>query len=113
MGPATEPVTRVRGKRPPGGEPVIDRALALLAAFDAGHRRLTLRELSRRSGIPVSSTLRLAGRLLAWGALERDEEGRYSVGLRLLEVASLAPRGHGLRQGGLPFLSDLPAAAKQ
>jgi DNA-binding IclR family transcriptional regulator len=108
-----EPGKRVRGKRPPEGEPVIDRALALLAAFDAGHRRLTLRELSRRSGTPVSSTLRLAGRLLAWGALERDEEGRYSVGLRLLEVASLAPRGHGLRQVALPYMSDLAAVTKQ
>ena len=26
---------RVRGKRPPEGEPVVDRALALLTAFDA------------------------------------------------------------------------------
>jgi DNA-binding IclR family transcriptional regulator len=103
----------VRGKRPPEGEPVVDRALALLAAFDASRRTLTLRELSRRSGIPVSSTLRLAGRLLAWGALERDEQGRYSIGLRLLEVASLAPRGHGLRQVALPFMSDLAAVTRQ
>jgi DNA-binding IclR family transcriptional regulator len=109
----TEPLTRIRGKRPPEGEPVVDRALALLAAFDASRRTLTLRELSRRSGIPVSSTLRLAGRLLAWGALERDEQGRYSVGLRLLEVASLAPRGHGLRQVALPFMSDLAAVTRQ
>jgi DNA-binding IclR family transcriptional regulator len=110
---AAEPDKRVRGKRPPDGEPVVDRALALLAAFDAGKRKLSLRELSRRSGIPVSSTLRLAGRLLAWGALERDEEGRYSIGLRLLEVASLAPRGHGLRQIALPFMSDLAAVTQQ
>jgi DNA-binding IclR family transcriptional regulator len=113
MATATEPDKRVRGKRPPEGDPVIDRALALLAAFDAGHRTLSLRELSRRSSIPVSSTLRLAGRLLAWGALERDEDGRYSVGLRLLEVASLAPRGHGLRQVALPFMSDLAAVTRQ
>jgi DNA-binding IclR family transcriptional regulator len=113
MAAVTESGPRVRGKRPPEGEPVIDRALALLAAFDASKRRLTLRELSRRSGIPVSSTLRLAGRLLAWGALERDEEGRYSIGLRLLEVAALAPRGHGLRQVALPFMSDLAAVTKQ
>jgi DNA-binding IclR family transcriptional regulator len=104
---------RIRGKRPPDGEPVVDRALALLAAFDAGHRTLSLRELSRRSAIPVSSTLRLAGRLLSWGALERDEDGRYSIGLRLLEVASLAPRGHGLRQVALPFMSDLAAVTRQ
>ena len=61
----------------------------------------------------MSSTLRLAGRLLAWGALERDEDGQYSIGLRLLEVASLAPRGHGLRQVALPFMSDLAAVTQQ
>jgi DNA-binding IclR family transcriptional regulator len=110
---ASQPAKRVRGKRPPEGEPVVDRAFSLLAAFDASHRRLSLRELSRRSGIPVSSTLRLAGRLMAWGALERDEEGQYSIGLRLLEVASLAPRGHGLRQVALPFMSDLAAVTQQ
>ncbi len=57
--------------------------------------------------------MRLAGRLLAWGALERDDEGQYSIGLRLLEVASLAPRGHGLRQVALPFMSDLAAVTQQ
>jgi DNA-binding IclR family transcriptional regulator len=112
MAAAAKPGTRVRGKRPPEGDPVVDRALALLAAFDASRRTLTLRELSRRSGIPVSSALRLAGRLVAWGALERDEEGRYSIGLRLLEVASLAPRGHGLRQVALPYMSDLAAVTQ-
>ncbi len=29
------------------------------------------------------------------------------IGLRLLEVASLAPRGHGLRATALPYLEDL------
>src|ERR1700735_3410707 len=110
MAAEAEPGKRVRGKRPPEGEPVIDRGPALFVAF---HARLPLRERSRRSGIPVSSTLRMAGRLLAWGALERDEEGRYSIGLRLLEVASLAPRGHGLRQIALPFMSDLAAVIHQ
>ena len=104
---------RARGKRPPQGEPVIDRAFSLLSAFDASQRRLSLTELSWRSGIPASSALRLAGHLLRWGALERDEEGRYCVGLRLLEVASLAPRGHGLRQVAMPFMSDLAQVTRQ
>jgi DNA-binding IclR family transcriptional regulator len=110
-GPA-EP-TRVRGRRPPQGDPVVDRAFALLAAFDAGHRSLTLGELSRRSGIPTSSALRLAGRLLAWGALERDADGRFSIGLRLYEIASLCPRGQGLRQVALPYMGDLAEATRQ
>ena len=109
---APEP-NRVRGRRPPQGDPVVDRAFALLSAFDAGHRSLTLGELSRRSGIPTSSTLRLAGRLMAWGALERSADGRFTVGLRLWEVASLAPRGQGLKQVALPFMGDLEEVTRQ
>ncbi|MCM0621424.1 IclR family transcriptional regulator [Nocardioides bruguierae] len=105
--------TRARGKRPPQGEPVIDRAFALLDCFDLDHRFLTLGELSRRSGIPASSALRLAGRLMAWGALERDDAGRFSIGVRLWEVASLAPRGHGLRDVALPYLHDLAEATRE
>src|SRR3954465_7817248 len=115
-GPITEGAaesTRIRGRRPPQGDPVVDRAFALLAAFDAAHRSLTLGELSRRSGIPTSSTLRLAGRLQAWGALERGSDGRFTVGLRLWEVASLAPRGQALKQVALPFMGDLEEVTRQ
>ncbi|GAB3347692.1 IclR family transcriptional regulator [Modestobacter lapidis] len=107
------PPARVRGRRPPQGAPVVDRALSLLAAFDATHRTLTLGELSRRTGIPTSSALRLAGRLVAWGALERDDTGLFTVGLRLWEVASLAPRGSGLRQVAMPFMGDLEEVTRQ
>ena len=103
----------VRGRRPPHGDPVVDRALALLASFDAGHRSLTLGDLARRSGIPASSALRLARRLVAWGALERDADGRFSVGLRLWEIASLAPRAQGLRQVATPFMGDLEEVTRQ
>jgi DNA-binding IclR family transcriptional regulator len=109
----TETPTRVRGRRPPKGDPVIDRALALLFAFDAAHRRLSLGDLSRRTGIPSSSALRLANRLMMGGALERDEEGRFSIGLRLFEIASLGLRGHGLRQVALPYMGDLGEATHQ
>ncbi|MGY1625167.1 IclR family transcriptional regulator [Geodermatophilus sp. SYSU D00965] len=103
----------MRGHRPPQGDPVVDRALSLLAAFDAGHRSLSLGELSRRSGIPTSSALRLATRLQAWGALERGADGRFTIGLRLWEVASLAPRGQGLKQVALPFMGDLEEVTRQ
>lgn len=96
-----------RGKRPARGEPVVDRALRLLAAFDSKHLQLTLSELSRRADVPLSTAKRLAERLQAWGALERDDTGRFAVGLRLYEVASLAPRGHGLREVAAPYMEDL------
>lgn len=103
----------VRGKRPPHGEPVVDRALALLAAFDDTHLRLSLSDLARRGGMPVSTARRLAVRLLEWGALEKDESGRYGVGLRLWQVASLAERGLGIRDVAPAFLDDLCAGTHQ
>lgn len=86
---------------------VTTRALQLLEAFSADHRELTLTELARRAGLPLSTAHRLVHDLTRWGALERGADGRYHVGLRLFEVAALAPRGLGLRERAMPFLEDL------
>lgn len=94
------------------GDPVVDRAFNLLAGFDPGHRALTLTDLARRSGIPLSTALRLARRLVAWGALER-RGAEYVVGLRLWEIASLAPRSQGLREIAMPVMGDLAEATRQ
>ncbi|MFZ0530172.1 MAG: IclR family transcriptional regulator [Propionicimonas sp.] len=102
-----------RGKRPPHGEPVVDRALALLMAFDERHLYLSLTDLARRSAMPVSTARRLAVRLLEWGVLEKNEAGQYSIGLRLWEVASLADRGLSLRDVASPYLDDLSAVTHQ
>jgi DNA-binding IclR family transcriptional regulator len=104
---------RTRGRRPPHGEPVLDRAFRILAAFGPDDRSLPLTSLSARAGLPTPTALRIARKLVELGALERDEDGRYMVGLRLLEIASLAPRGHGLRAVALPYLEDLHHATGQ
>jgi DNA-binding IclR family transcriptional regulator len=44
---------------------------------------------------------------MASGLLERGDNRRYRIGLRLWEVASLAPRGLALRETALPFMEDL------
>ena len=93
--------------------PVIARALHLLGAFSAERRTLTLSELSRRTGMPVSTVHRLAAGLVASGALERNPAGGYHIGLRLWEIGSLAPRGQGLREHALPFLEDLSQVTKE
>lgn len=98
---------RRRGRPNGPTGPVIGRALRLLDAFDAEHRALTLSDLSRRAGMPLSTAHRLVQELCAWGAVERDDDGLYQVGLRLWELGSLAPRGPGLRETALPYLEDL------
>lgn len=95
------------------GSSSTDKVLAILAAFDAGHRELTLTELAHRADLVVSTAHRRAAQLVAWGALERTAEGRYRIGLRLWEVAALAPRGQGLRELALPFLEDLYVVTRQ
>ncbi|TMR97175.1 IclR family transcriptional regulator [Nonomuraea basaltis] len=92
--------------------PVVARALQILAAFTPDRRTLTLSELSRHAGLPVSTVHRLAAELVAWGALERDQTG-YHIGLRLWEIGSLAPRGLGLRECALPFLEDLSQVTRE
>ncbi|WP_031517863.1 IclR family transcriptional regulator [Streptomyces sp. NRRL F-5123] len=91
----------------PSPRSAADRLLDVLGAFGQAHPTLTLTEIARRARLPLPTAHRLVGVLTGWGALERAEDGRYQVGLRLWEVAALAPRGVGLRQAAMPFLEDL------
>jgi DNA-binding IclR family transcriptional regulator len=97
------------GARPP----VTRRVLGILGAFTPECPAMSLTQISRRTGLPAATAHRLLAELVAWGALERDEDGIYRIGLRLWEVASLAPRGPGLREAALPFMEDLYEATHQ
>jgi DNA-binding IclR family transcriptional regulator len=83
------------------------RLLAVLDAFGQEQRALSLSEISRRAGLSLSTAHRLVCELASWGALERGPGGRYSIGLRLLELAALSPRGLGLREAAFPYLDEL------
>ncbi|MEV0897201.1 IclR family transcriptional regulator [Actinoplanes sp. NPDC049802] len=107
-----DPARRRPSVRPATG-PVVSRALQIFEAFGPQHTSLTLTDLARRAGLPLSTVHRLAAELVAWGALERDAAGRYNVGLRLWEVAALAPRGQGLRERALPYLEDLSQVTQE
>ncbi|PZG19783.1 IclR family transcriptional regulator [Nonomuraea aridisoli] len=90
------------------GRSVTSKVLALLGAFDAAHPRLTLTELARRSGVPLSTAHRLVGELERWQALGRDPDGRLRIGLRLWELGQLAPNR--VREFGHPWLQELFAS---
>lgn len=88
---------------------VASRALLVLGAFEPSAPVLTLSQLSRRSGLPLTTTHRLVRDLVAWGALDRQADGAYVVGRRLWALGLLAPVSRGLRDVSLPFLQDLSA----
>jgi DNA-binding IclR family transcriptional regulator len=91
----------------PGRPTAAGRMLSVLDAFGPRHRVLSLSDIARRAGLTLPTAHRLVRELLEWGALERDAEGRYAVGLRLLELSALAPRGLQLREVAFPYLDDL------
>lgn len=92
------------------GASVASRVLAILGAFDADHRTLTLTEIAARADLALPTAHRLVGELARWGALRRDSEGRYAVGRRLWELGLLAPMQTDLREVASPFLHDIYGA---
>ncbi|WP_160573871.1 IclR family transcriptional regulator [Actinomadura physcomitrii] len=71
----------------------VDRALEILTCFSSAHPRLTLTELAQGAGLSKATTLRIAGSLLAYGFLRRDDDGSYRLGARLLELAPVVAQG--------------------
>lgn len=87
------------------------RVLSILGVFDIENATLSLSEISRRTGLTLSTTHRLVNELRGWGALDRDADGRYSIGLRILELGTTS-QGLRLREVALPFLEDLQHAVR-
>ncbi|WP_074467003.1 IclR family transcriptional regulator [Streptomyces sp. WMMB 322] len=86
---------------------VVDRTLKIFGCFNVRNTALTVSEISRMSGLPVATAYRLVSKLVSWGALERAAGNKYSIGLRLWEVASLAPRLSMFRTAALPHMLEL------
>src|SRR5690625_4759911 len=86
------------------------RVLAALEVFDGQNVVLRLGELSRCGLRTLSTRHRLVGELMAWGGLVRTADGRYAIGVRVLELGCLEPSGIELRDVAPPYLRDLHAA---
>jgi DNA-binding IclR family transcriptional regulator len=87
---------------------VIDRISLVLDAFD-GPGRLTLAQVVRRTGLPRSSAHRMLERLVQLRWLRRN--GRdYELGMRLVELGSLAVHQDRLHKAAIPKLHELHAA---
>jgi DNA-binding IclR family transcriptional regulator len=70
------------------GVGVVDKAVTILSALEAGPRNLNA--LVDATGIPRPTAHRLASALEAHGLVRRDEEGRFALGLRLVALGHAA-----------------------
>jgi DNA-binding IclR family transcriptional regulator len=87
---------------------VIDRVSLVLDAFD-GPGRLTLAQVVRRTGLPRSSAHRMLERLVQLRWLRRDGFD-YELGVRLVELGTLALHQDRIRRAAIPLLRDLHRA---
>lgn len=89
------------------GVAVLDRAFALLAAFGPTDERLTLTELSRRTGLYKSTVLRLLAALEHGGFIRKLADGQYAIGPQPLRLASLYQRSFNVGHVIEPLLKQL------
>jgi DNA-binding IclR family transcriptional regulator len=87
----------------------LERADAVLEAFDAKHDSLTLWGLVERTGLPKTTVYRTTKKMLELGWVE-CHEGRYTIGTRLFERAALAATPLALREAALRPMQGLRTA---
>lgn len=95
------------------GRSVLNKGFAILSALRTAETGLTRPQLARRTGMPMTTVLRLANELRAVGALELDEHGTYRLGGWLWELGTLAASRSTLREIALPYMQDLYEATHE
>lgn len=98
---------------PPGREPIA-RAFELLGLMiDLGTASTGVRELAAESGMSVSTVHRTLVQLERLSLVQKDESGRYTLGLELYRWGRLLAPVFPLREAAMPELHRLVAACSE
>jgi DNA-binding IclR family transcriptional regulator len=100
---AREPVKYERK----AGVAAVERALAILEAFNDQEPALTLAQLAERTQLYKSTLLRLCTSLVQAGFLKRREDGRYMIGVASLRLAGQYQRALQPAELIMPVLREL------
>jgi DNA-binding IclR family transcriptional regulator len=88
----------------------LERALRILTAFDASRPALSLAQLSDLLDLPRATVLRLCSTLIQYGFLRQDPLSKqYSLGMRVLELASNVSDSFSIKKIASPYLGMLQA----
>ncbi|MCM3162393.1 IclR family transcriptional regulator [Metabacillus litoralis] len=69
--------------------------------------KLSFNEMIKVSGMPKTSVHRMLGSLEDMGFLDKDEDGKYSLGLLFLQYGQLVADRLDIRQIALPYMKSL------
>jgi DNA-binding IclR family transcriptional regulator len=95
------------------GETVTERIVRVLETFDTDRTLQSASEIGRRANLPSSTAHRMVSELVECGLLERDEEHRVRLGMRLWELALRGSHALLLRQAALPFMERVQARIRE
>lgn len=97
----------------PTGDTMTERIVRVLETFTAERTVQTASEIGRRAGLPSSSAHRIVDDLVSAGLLERDEDRRVRIGMRLWELALRGSSALRLRQAALPFMQEVQRSIRE
>ncbi|MEM8703715.1 MAG: IclR family transcriptional regulator [Pseudomonadota bacterium] len=88
----------------------VERALSILSAFSTQKPTMTLAEIAEETGLHKSTILRLTNSMQIYGFVQRDEDGRYSVGPSVWRLGLIFKRDFTKREHVAPSLRILAEA---
>ncbi|KXC05902.1 IclR family transcriptional regulator [Microbacterium hominis] len=97
----------------PSGDSLTSRLVRVLETFTADRTVQTASEIGRRAGLASSTAHRIVDDLVAAGLLERDDDRRVRVGMRLWELALRGSGALRLRQAALPAMAAVQAEDRE
>lgn len=97
----------------PTGDSMTERLVRVLETFTAERTVQTASEIGRRAGLPSSTAHRIVEDLVRAGLLDRDEDHRVHLGMRLWELALRGSRALRLRQAALPHMERVQARIRE
>lgn len=110
----SEPAADADGHEDAPRQDMVGKALLLLTRLGEYPDGVMASELARRCGFPLSTAHRLLGALVRDGyASFEPATKRYSIGLRVFQLAQGVLRAHGFSGLARPVLEDVSAATRE
>lgn len=95
------------------GDSMTERIVRVLDTFSTDRTAQSASEIARRADLSPSTAHRIVGDLIGAGLLERDDEMRVRLGMRLWELALRGSLALRLRQASLPHMERIQAVVRE
>ena len=92
---------------------VIERMFALIDVLASREEAISLKEISERAGLHLSTTHRLLNDLATGRFVDRPQPGSYRLGMRLLELGNLVKSRLNVRDAALVPMRELHKLIQQ